>query len=50
MSLNDGSVENIETDLVDVNIHHIDWFPDGSKFVFGGSKDGDGELWIMEDF
>ena len=50
ISINDGSIEDIKTDLVDVNIYHFDWLPDGSKFVFGGWQGGNAELWIMEDF
>ena len=36
--------------LVDVNIYHLDWSPDGERFVFGGFKGGDAEFWFMEDF
>jgi Tol biopolymer transport system component len=50
MNLDDGSMEDIETGLVDVTIHHLDWSPDGKRFVFGGMKGGEKEFWLMEDF
>ena len=50
MNLEDGSIEDIETGLVDVYIHHLDWSPDGERFVFGGTKGGDKEFWMMENF
>ena len=50
ISIKDGSIVDIETDLVDTNIYHLDWSPDGTKFVFGGWQGGNAELWIMEDF
>jgi Tol biopolymer transport system component len=50
MNLADGSIEDIETGLEDVTIHHLDWSPDGKKFVFGGIKGGKKEFWLMEDF
>ena len=50
MSLSDGSIENISTGLVDGKIHHLDWSPDGEKFVFGGRRGGEAEFWFLEDF
>ena len=54
VSIKDGSIEDIETDLVDVNIYHFDWSPDGDKFVFAGYRGDSGgdspEFWVMEDF
>jgi len=50
MSLSDGSTEDIETGLVDVNIYHLDWSPDGKRFVFCGLKGGDRGFWLMENF
>jgi len=55
MSVDDGSVQDIETGLVDVNIYHLDWSPDGKRFVFAGWKGGDKEVgvkefWLMENF
>lgn len=50
MSLNDGSIEDIETSLVNVHIYHLDWSPDGEKFVFVGVKGGEDEFWFMENF
>ena len=50
MSLEDGSIVDIKTDLVDTNVYHLDWSPDGKKLVFGGYKGGGREFWLMEDF
>jgi Tol biopolymer transport system component len=50
MSLEDGTIQDIETGLVDTNIYHLDWSPDGSRFVFVGWKGGEKEFWLMEDF
>jgi Tol biopolymer transport system component len=50
MSLSDGSTEDIETGLVDVKVFHLDWSPDGKRFVFTGYHDGNPEYWVMEDF
>jgi Tol biopolymer transport system component len=50
VSLKDGSVVEIKTDLVDTKIYHLDWSPDGKKLVFGGYKGGGREFWLMEDF
>jgi len=50
MSIADGSIEDIETNLVDVSIYHLDWSPDGEQFVFGGGKGGYYEFWFLEDF
>ncbi len=49
MSLSDGSIENINTGLVNVTIYHLDWSPDGKRFVFGGYG-GNPEFWFLEDF
>jgi Tol biopolymer transport system component len=50
VSLEDGNIVDIETDLVDTNVYHLDWSPDGKKLVFGGYKGGGREFWLMEDF
>ncbi len=50
MSVDDGSIQDIETGLVDVDIYHLDWSPDGKRFVFAGWKAGDKEFWLMENF
>ena len=50
ITLADGSIEDINTGLVDVNIYHLDWSPDGERFVFGGWKGGEAEFWFLEDF
>ena len=49
-NLNNGNIEDIKTGLVDVSIYHLDWSPDGKKFVFGGIKGGNKEFWFMENF
>jgi len=51
MTLSDGSVEEINTGLKDLDyIVHFDWAPDGERFVFTGWKNGKKEFWMMEDF
>lgn len=50
ITLADESIEDINTGLVGVNIHHLDWSPDGERFVFGGIKGGGVEFWFLEDF
>lgn len=51
MNLSDGSVEEIETGLPDLDaIVHFDWSRDGKKFVFSGWKNGKKEFWFLEDF
>ena len=50
ISLKNGSIVDLETDLVDTKIYHLDWSPDGDRLVFGGWKGGSPEFWLMEDF
>jgi len=35
---------------VDVKIFHLDWSPDGERFVFVGMAGGKKEFWFLEDF
>jgi len=50
MSLNDGSIEDIETGLMNVKIYHLDWSPDGTRFVFTGFKSGEEGFYFIENF
>jgi len=50
ISIKDGSIEDIETDLVDIKIFHLDWSPNGDRFVFSGYQGDSPEFWLMEDF
>jgi Tol biopolymer transport system component len=50
VSIDDGSIEDIETGLVDKKIFHLDWSSDGDRFVFSGFHGNSPELWLMEDF
>ena len=50
MTVDDGSVQDIETGLIGGFIYHFDWSPDGKRFVFAGSLEEHPEFWLMEDF
>lgn len=50
MSLEDGNILDIKTDLADTSVYHLDWSPDGKKLVFGGYKGGGREFWLMANF
>jgi Tol biopolymer transport system component len=50
VSMKDGSIEEIKTDLQDVENYHFDWSPDGDKFVFAGFRGDNPEFWFLEDF
>ncbi len=50
ISINDGSFVDIKTGLVDINIFHLDWSPNGDRFVFSGYQGDSPEFWLMEDF
>ncbi|MCK5463214.1 MAG: PD40 domain-containing protein, partial [Bacteroidales bacterium] len=50
ISVDDGSIQDIETGLVDSHIVHLDWSPDGKTFVFAGWKEGEKEFWLIENF
>ena len=50
MSLDDGSVAEIDPHLANTHIHHLDWSRDGERLVFGGRQGGDPEFWMVENF
>jgi len=50
MNVEDGSMEDIKTNLEGVNTYNFDWSPDGDRFVFTGWKGGGLEFWFLEDF
>ena len=50
MNIDNGKIEDIKTNLVDVEIWHLDWSPDGEQFVFSGAKGGKDEFWFLEIF
>ncbi|MCK4496448.1 MAG: hypothetical protein KAU91_08870, partial [Candidatus Aminicenantes bacterium] len=50
ISIDDGSIVDIETDLVDINMYHLDWSPNGDRFVFSGYQGDSPEFWLLEDF
>jgi Tol biopolymer transport system component len=57
VSLSDGSIEEVEPDLKDVDIYHLDWSPDGERLVFAGYTGGGGcgghpcpEFWTIGNF
>jgi len=50
ISIEDGSIVDIKTDLVDINIFHLDWSSDGKRFVFSGFQGDSPEFWVMENF
>ena len=50
MSVADGNLKELETSLVNARIFHLDWSPDGERFVFAGYQNGIPEFWLMENF
>jgi Tol biopolymer transport system component len=50
ISVEDGHIQDIETGLIDINIFHLDWSPDGKRFVFVGYMGGEPEFWFLENF
>jgi Tol biopolymer transport system component/beta-lactamase regulating signal transducer with metallopeptidase domain len=51
VSLEDGNIEAIMPDLEhEIGIYHLDWSPDGQRFVFAGNKGGERQLWVMKNF
>ncbi|MBN2317153.1 MAG: PD40 domain-containing protein [Sedimentisphaerales bacterium] len=50
ISLDDGSIEEIDTHLTDTNISYLDWTHNGNRLVFSGRQGGGLEFWTMENF
>jgi len=50
MNIDDGSIEVIKTRMVDTRMVHLDWSPDGKRFVFGTRNRKVREFWFMENF
>ncbi len=50
MNIDNGEIKDIKTNLSDVKVFNLDWSPDGEQFVFRGSKGGNTEFWLLEDF
>ncbi|NQU85023.1 MAG: hypothetical protein HQ541_04615 [Mariniphaga sp.] len=50
MNIDDGSIEVVEPRLVDAGMVHLDWSPDGKRFVFGARNSKVREFWFMENF
>jgi len=45
-----GAATEVRTGLAGVRAMYLDWSPDGRTIAFTGSRGGDEELWLMEDF
>ncbi len=52
VSLKSGETREVQTGVLGKGAQnfHIDWSPDGSRFVFSAGFGGESELWLMEDF
>lgn len=50
VNIQDGRTREIKTGLIDTDIWHLDWSPDGKQFVFAGMKGGNAEFWFIENF
>lgn len=50
VSLENGSIKEIDPHLTNTNIYHLDWSHDGEKLLFAGWTGGDPEFWMMENF
>jgi Tol biopolymer transport system component len=52
VSADGGEPREVKTGVLNKGAQnfHIDWSPDGSKFVFSAGFGGDSELWLMENF
>jgi Tol biopolymer transport system component len=50
MSLDDGSIVEIDPHLAHTQIWHLDWSRNGDRLVFSGRQGGGLEFWTMENF
>jgi Tol biopolymer transport system component len=50
VSIEDGNIVDIEPDLEDTGIYHLDWSPNGERLVFAGNKGGELQFWLVENF
>jgi Tol biopolymer transport system component/beta-lactamase regulating signal transducer with metallopeptidase domain len=50
VSLDDGSVVDVDVHLSSARIHHLDWSRDGEKLVFAGYRGGQMGFWLIENF
>jgi len=50
MSLDDGSIVDVDPHLTDTHIYHLDWSRDGDRLVFAGRQGGNLGFWMMENF
>jgi Tol biopolymer transport system component len=50
VSLDDGSIVNVDPHLSLARIYHLDWSHDGEKLVFAGYRGGEMGFWLIENF
>jgi Tol biopolymer transport system component/beta-lactamase regulating signal transducer with metallopeptidase domain len=50
VSLDDGSIVNVDPHLSLARIYHLDWSRDGKKLVFAGYRGGEMGFWLIENF
>jgi Tol biopolymer transport system component len=49
VSAEGGEAVPVETGL-DARVQNVSWSPDGQKLAFVGTRGGEPEVWLMEDF
>jgi len=50
VSLDDGSVVDVDVHMSSARIYHLDWSRDGEKLVFAGYRGGQMGFWLIENF